>query len=68
MSYVAKDTGKDVEAPVAAKTHKIRITLTSRKVASLEKGQERGSGIAKEKMTEKSRGRGNVAASQLALL
>lgn len=36
MSYVAKD--KEVEAPAAAvKLHKIRITLTSRNVKSLEK-------------------------------
>jgi ribosomal protein S10 len=36
MSYVAKD--KDVDAPVApVKLHKIRITLTSRNVKSLEK-------------------------------
>lgn len=37
MSYVAKD--KDVDAPVAASLHKIRITLSSKNVKSLEKGK-----------------------------
>ena len=35
MSYVAKD--KEVDAPAPVKLHKIRITLTSRNVKSLEK-------------------------------
>lgn len=38
MSYVAKDKDVDAAAP-AAKIHKIRITLTSRNVKNLEKGE-----------------------------
>ncbi len=37
MSYVAKD--KDVDAGASQKMHKIRITLTSRNVKNLEKGE-----------------------------
>ncbi|KAJ3067958.1 40S ribosomal protein S20 [Podochytrium sp. JEL0797] len=36
MSYVAP-TKKDIEAPLEAKIHRIRITLTSRNVKNLEK-------------------------------
>lgn len=38
MSYVAKDKDVDASAP-AAKIHKIRITLTSKNVKNLEKGE-----------------------------
>lgn len=37
MSYVAKDEKEGVEAGYSAKSHKIRITLTSSKVKALEK-------------------------------
>jgi len=37
MSYVAKEDKEGVEAGFSAKTHKIRITLTSSKVKALEK-------------------------------
>ena len=37
MSYVAPKGDKDYDNAPAAKSHKIRITLTSRKVSSLEK-------------------------------
>jgi small subunit ribosomal protein S20e len=37
MSYVAKGD-KDFEGAAAPKSHKIRITLTSRNVKNLEKG------------------------------
>lgn len=41
MDNVAKDFNKDGQAP-AAKSHKIRITLTSRNVKNLEKGELTG--------------------------
>merc|ERR1712230_81562 len=37
MSYVAKDEKEGVEGGYAAKTHKIRITLTSQNVKAVEK-------------------------------
>jgi small subunit ribosomal protein S20e len=37
MSYVAKEDKEGVEAGYSAKSHKIRITLTSSKVKALEK-------------------------------
>ena len=37
LSYVAKEDKEGVEAGFSAKTHKIRITLTSSKVKALEK-------------------------------
>lgn len=37
MSYVAKEKDYDATGAPAAKIHKIRITLTSSKVANLEK-------------------------------
>jgi small subunit ribosomal protein S20e len=38
MSYVAKDKDVDANAP-APQIHKIRITLTSKNVKNLEKGE-----------------------------
>jgi hypothetical protein len=38
MSYVAKEDKEGVEGGYAAKSHKIRITLTSQKVKAVEKG------------------------------
>lgn len=37
MSYVAKEDKEGVEAGFSAKSHKIRITLTSQKVKAVEK-------------------------------
>ena len=44
MSYVAPKGDKDYDGAPAAKSHKIRITLTSKNVKNLEKGACEASG------------------------